>query len=157
VAAAEGAALRHVKPHGALYHAAAADPEVAAAVARAVAAFDRSLVLVAPPRSELIGAARKLGLRTALEAFADRAYEPDGRLVPRGRTGAVIHDVGTVVARAVALATEHRVAAMDGSGLELDADTICLHGDTPGADRLAAAVRAGLEAAGVSVQPLGAG
>jgi UPF0271 protein len=104
----------------------------------------------------MIEAARILGLRTALEVFADRAYEPDGRLVSRATRGAVIHEVDAVVARAVALVTTHQVAALDGSRLELDADTICVHGDTPGAGHLAAALRAGLEAAGVSVLPLGA-
>jgi UPF0271 protein len=156
VAAAEGAALAHVKAHGALFNMAARDRPLADALARAVAAFDRSLRLFAPPDSEMVSAARALGVPVAIEVFADRTYEPDGRLVSRQQTGAVIHDVNTVVARAIGLIADRTIVAQDGSRLPVDADTICIHGDTPGSDRLAIAVRAGLEAAGIAVKAVGA-
>jgi UPF0271 protein len=155
IAAAEGARLQHVKAHGALFNMAAVDPGLAGALARAVAAFDQSLILFASPGSEMASAARRLGLRVAHEVFADRAYDPRGLLVPRGQAGAVVHDVDVVVARAVRLSTDGTVLALDGSLLKLDADTICVHGDTPGAARLAAAVRQGLDAAGVTVRAVG--
>lgn len=155
IAAAEGATLRHVKAHGALFNMAATDRQLADALARAVAAFDRSLVVFAPATSEMANAARALGLTVAREAFADRAYEADGRLAPRQKPDAVIHGVDAVVARAVGIGRERFVVAVDGSRVQVDADTICVHGDTPGADRLAAAVRCGLEAAGVAVKAFG--
>jgi UPF0271 protein len=154
VAAAEGVRLQHVKPHGALFNMAARDPVLAAAIARAIQAFDPLLVLVGPPGSELLEAGRSAGLRVAREAFADRAYEADGTLVSRRKPGAMILDVADVVSRAIRMASGRGVIAADGSMLSLDVDTICLHGDTAGADRLAREVRAGLEAAGVTVQPL---
>jgi UPF0271 protein len=156
VAAAEGAPLTHVKAHGALFNMAARDRPLADALARAVAAFDRSLRLFVPPHSEMIDAAAALGLPIAIEVFADRAYEADGRLASREKPGAVIHDADAVVTRAVALIADRTVIALDGSRLRLDADTMCIHGDTPGAERLAAAVRAGLEAAGIAVKAIGA-
>jgi UPF0271 protein len=156
VAAAEGAALQHVKAHGALFNMAARDPGLAGALARAVAAYDRSLLVFAPPRSAMADAAGELGLRVTREVFADRAYEADGQLAKRDNPGAVLHEPEAVVARAVRLVTERTVTALDGSTLHLDADTICVHGDTAGADRLAAAIRAGLEAAGVVVRAAGA-
>lgn len=155
VAAAEGARLAHVKAHGALFNMAARDRLLADALARAVAAFDRSLRLFVPPDSEMVNAARALGLPIAVEVFADRAYEADGQLASRQKPGAVIHDVDIVVARAISLIRDHTVHALDGSVLHFDADTICLHGDTPRADRLAAAVRSHLEAAGVTVKTVG--
>jgi len=151
VAAAEGAPLQHVKAHGALFNMAARDSDLAAALARAVKAFDRSLIVFAPPGSAMAHAAADLGLRVAREVFADRAYEPDGQLVSRQRADAVVHETGAVVARAVGLVTERAITALDGSRLRLESDTICVHGDTPGADRLAAAIRAALEAKGVVV------
>lgn len=155
VAAAEGLRLQHVKAHGALFNMAATDRPLADALARAVFAFDRSLLLFASPDSEMTAAADRVGLRVAVEAFADRAYEPDGRLVSRQRPGAVIDDERTVVARAVRLATERTLVAADGSPLTLEADTVCVHGDTPKAAALAAAVRRGLERAGVAVKAAG--
>jgi len=156
VAAAEGARLAHVKAHGALFNMAARDRPLADALARAVAAFDRSLRLFAPPDSEIVNAARAIGLPIAIEVFADRAYEADGRLASRQKPGAVIHDVEVVVARAVGLVADHSVVAVDGSRLRVDADTMCIHGDTPGSDQLAAAIRAGLGAAGIAVKAIGA-
>jgi len=156
IAAAEGARLAHVKAHGALFNMAARDRPLADALARAVAAFDRSLRLFASPDSEMVNAARALDLPVAIEVFADRAYEPDGQLVSRRTAGALLHDMDAVVARAVALIADRTVVAVDGSRLHVDADTMCIHGDTPGADRLAAAIRGGLEAAGIAVKAIGA-
>ena len=155
VAAAEGVVLQHVKPHGALFNMAVRNPELAAAIARAVAAIDRSLILFGLPGSEILAAGRAAGLRVAAEVFADRAYEPDGSLASRRKPGSVIHDAHAVVARAVRMAKERTVVAVDGSVVSLDADTICVHGDTPGSDVLAARIRAGFEQAGVTVKPIG--
>ena len=129
--------------------------ELAAAIARAVAAFDRTLILFCLPGSEILTAGRAAGLRVAAEVFADRAYEPDGSLASRRTPDAVIHDPVAVVARAVRMVEQRTVVAIDGSVVALDADTICVHGDTPGADDLAARIRAGLEAAGITVKAIG--
>lgn len=155
VASAEGVRLQHVKPHGALFNMAVRNAELAAAIARAVAAFDRSLILFGLPGSEILTAGRTAGLAVAAEVFADRAYEPDGTLASRRKPGSVIHDVNAVVARAVRMVTDKTVVAVDGSVIPLQADTICVHGDTPGSDRLAANIRAGLERAGVTVKAIG--
>jgi 5-oxoprolinase (ATP-hydrolysing) subunit A len=152
IASSEGAPLRHVKPHGALYNMAARDRGLAEALARAVRVFDPSLVLFGLAGSELLSAAAAAGLNAASEGFADRTYEPDGSLTPRSSPGAVVQDVETVVRRGVRMAAEGRVTATDGSAIDLEIDTICLHGDTPGSLELARALRIGLEQAGVSVR-----
>lgn len=154
LAAAEGVRLRHVKPHGALYNMAARDAGLAGAIARAVAAFDRALIVLGPPGSELTRAAAAAGLPTASEGFADRAYEPDGSLTPRTRPGAVLDSVSAIVDRAIRMVSHGTVTASDGSELAIRIDTICIHGDTPGAVELGRRLRAGLEAAGVAVKPL---
>ena len=154
VAAAEGVGLQHVKPHGALFNMAVHDAQLAAAIARAVAAFDKRLVLFGLPGSEILKAGRAAGLRVAAEVFADRAYEPDGTLASRRKPGTVIHDPEAVVARAVRMVTQKNVVAIDGSVVALEADTMCVHGDTPGSDDLAARIRAGFEKAGVEVRSL---
>ena len=156
VAAAEGVAMQHVKPHGALFNMAVRNAELSAAIARAVAAIDRSLILFGLPGSEILTAGRAAGLRVASEVFADRAYEPDGSLASRRKPGSVIHDPEAVVARAVRMVRDRTVVATDGSVVQLAADTMCVHGDTPGSDELAAKIRAGLEAAGVTVKAIGA-
>jgi UPF0271 protein len=155
IAAAEGVMLQHVKPHGALYNMAARDPELASAVVAAIATFDVGLTLFAPPRSHLLAAGRAAGLRVVAEAFVDRAYEPDGSLVARSIAGAIIRDPEIVVARAVRMVTDRTVIARDGSILQIDPSTLCIHGDTEGAAVLASRVRAGLEAAQVTVQAPG--
>jgi len=134
---------------------AARSVELSTAIARAVAAFDSSLILFGLPGSEILSAGRAAGLRVAAEVFADRAYEPDGLLASRRKPGAVIHVPDVVVARAVRMVKERSVVAIDGSIVPLEADTICVHGDTPGSDDLAARIRAGLEAAGIVVRPIG--
>lgn len=155
VAAAEGVKLQHVKPHGALFNMAVRNAELAGAIARAVAAFDTSLILFGLPGSEILKAGRAAGLRVAAEVFADRAYEPDGSLASRRKPGAVLHDPVAVVARAVRMVNQRTVVAIDGSVVTLDADTICVHGDTPGSDDLAAKIRAGLERAGIMMKAIG--
>jgi UPF0271 protein len=155
VAAAEGVRLQHVKPHGALFNMAARNAALAAAIAKAVAAFDTSLILFGLPGSAMLDAGRAAGLRVAAEVFADRAYEADGSLARRSTQGAVIHDPTAVVSRAVRMLRDGAVEARDGTVVPIDADTICVHGDTPGAAHLAAGLRAGLEAAGVTVTAIG--
>lgn len=156
LAAAEGVRLQHVKAHGALYNMAVRNRELAEAIARAIAAVDRTLIMFGLPSSELLRAGEKYGLRVAAEAFADRAYEPDGSLVSRRKPGAVIHDPDAVVARVVRMARERVVEAIDGSIVRLEADTICTHGDTPGSHELVRRIREGLEREGVEVRALGA-
>jgi UPF0271 protein len=156
VAFAEGVRLQHVKPHGALFNMAVRDPELSAAIAKAVAAYDRSLILFGLPGSEILAAGREAGLRVAAEVFADRAYESDGSLASRRKPGAVIHDPTAVVSRAVQMIEKRTVVALDGQVVKLEADTICVHGDTHGSDVLAAQIRAGLERAGITVKAIGA-
>ncbi len=154
-AQAEGIRLQHVKPHGALFNMAVGDRALADAIARAVAAVDPALILFGLPGSEILNAGRGAGLRVAAEVFADRAYEPDGSLTSRRKPGAVLHDRHAVVSRAVQMVQTGVVTATDGSTLRLEADTICVHGDTPGAGALASELRAGLEAAGIRVVAIG--
>jgi UPF0271 protein len=157
IAAAEGTRLAHVKAHGALYNMAVRDAALADAIARAVLAFDRTLILFGLPGSELLRAGRDAGLRVAAEGFADRAYEPDGSLTPRARSGSVIEDVAHVVDRAVRMVTEHRVTATDGSDIALDIQTLCTHGDTPGAAELTRRLRDGLERRHIVVRAVSEG
>jgi UPF0271 protein len=138
--------LRHVNPDGALDHMAARDPALAAAIVRGVAAIDRSLILYGLPDSELLKAGRTAGLRVAAEGFPDRAYAPDGSLAARSRPGSVIHEPALVVSRAIRMVKEQLVIAIDGSALTMRVDTICVHGETPGADNLAAELGAGIRA-----------
>jgi 5-oxoprolinase (ATP-hydrolysing) subunit A len=154
IARAEGMPLRHVKAHGALYNMAARDRRLADAIARAIKAFDSSLVMFGLPKSPLIDAGAAAGLRVAAEGFADRAYEPDGSLTPRSRPGAVIHDPAVVVDRAVRMVREGVVLTPAGREIPLKIDTLCVHGDTPGAAELVKRIRAGLQAAGIQVRPL---
>jgi UPF0271 protein len=132
------------------------DTALADAIARAIVSVDRSLILFGLPRSQSIDAGRRHGLRTACEAFADRAYHADGTLVPRSQSGAVIDDEEIVVSRAVMMAREHVVVAVDGSRVPLEVDTICVHGDTPGAAALAGRIRQSLIDAGLEVKAVGA-
>ena len=155
IAAAEDVRLQHVKPHGALFNIAVRDRSVADAVARAIALVDPALILFGLPASELIAAGKAAGLRTACEAFADRAYRPDGTLVPRTQPGALIDDAAQVLTRVAAIALERAVIAIDGTRVPITLDTICVHGDTPGAAGLAARIRATLAASGIDVKSIG--
>jgi 5-oxoprolinase (ATP-hydrolysing) subunit A len=156
IAAAEGMRLQHVKAHGALYNMAVRNTPLAEAIVRATAAVDRTLVLLGLPGSELLDAAQRAGLRIAAEGFADRAYQRDGALVPRTQRGAVVDDIETVVARAVMMARERAVIAIDGSRVSIAIETICVHGDTPGAAALALRIRQALSTAGIAVRAIGA-
>ncbi|WP_413453085.1 LamB/YcsF family protein [Georgenia sp. 1P01AC] len=151
LAAAAGTEVRHAKPHGALYNAIVHHREQARAVVAAVRTVDPSLPLLVLPGSVVEEEARAAGLRTVPEAFADRAYLPDGTLLPRSRPGAVLTDPQEIAARVVRLATEGTVTAVDGTTVPVRAESVCVHGDTPGAVAVATAVRAALDAAGVPV------
>lgn len=153
-ARAEGMKLSHVKPHGALYNRAAKDGQAATAIARAVKSFDTELIVVGLASSLMLGIAREMGLRVAAEAFADRAYNPDGTLVPRAVPGSVIHDRDQVVARACRMASEGIVLGVDRSPIKLEITTICLHGDTEGAAMLAHDIREAISGLGVRLAPM---
>jgi UPF0271 protein len=155
IAAAEGVALRHVKPHGALYNVAARDSATAGAIVRAIAGLDPRLVLFGLAGSVLIEVGKRAGLQTAAEAFADRGYLADATLAPRDMPGAVLHDAAVVVPRAVAMIRDKSVVAVDGSRIRLDAETLCVHGDTPDAVRLASGLRQALAEAGIGVKAFG--
>jgi UPF0271 protein len=153
IARVQGVGLTHVKPHGALYNTAAADSRVAETIARAVSRFSSELILVGLAGSASVEAGRATGLRVAGEAFADRAYEPDGTLRSRRLEGAIL-EREAAVAQAVGIAARGEVTATDGSALRVEAETLCIHGDTPDAPAYAAAIREALAAAGVEIAPL---
>ncbi len=153
---AEGGVLRHVKPHGALYHRLASDGDAAAAAVEAIARLDPSLAVVGPPGSALLAEAAAAGLTAVAEGFADRAYEPDGRLRARTLPGALLDSAERASAQAVAIARDGRVTAADGTPIAIAVATLCVHGDTPGAPGIAAAVRAALAEAGIDVRRPGA-
>ena len=148
----QGARLVHVKPHGALYTMAARDAALSDALAAAVRAADPALVFVGLAGSEMIRAARRVGLRAAEEAFVDRAYQSDGSLVPRGQPGALIDASEDAARRAVRLVKEGKVAAHGGGELAIRADTLCIHGDTPGAPEHLRALRSALIREGVEIR-----
>jgi len=152
LAQAAGAQIRYVKPHGALYNTIVHHEVQAQAVVDGVRAFGGDLPLLLLPGSIALAKAEAAGLRGVAEAFADRAYNPDGTLVSRREPGAVIHDTDTVVGNMVRLAQTGKITAVDGSTITVEAESICVHGDTPGSVAMAAAVRAGLESAGVTVR-----
>lgn len=146
-----GAELVHVKPHGAMYNQAAKDRALAGAIARGVARFSRGLILVGLANSLLIEAGQAAGLPVAREAFADRAYEDDGSLRARDLTGAVLHDPAQAAEQAVRIAREGLVVAYSGQEVPVQAETLCVHGDTPTALTIAQAIRAALVEAGVDI------
>jgi UPF0271 protein len=154
IARTEGITLTHVKAHGALYNMAARDRTLGDAIAAAVAAFDKRLVFFGLAGSPMLDAGRRAGLTVAAEGFADRSYEPDGSLTPRSVAGSVIHDVALVVERASRMVRESRVTARNGSEIAIKVDTLCVHGDTPGAAQLARALRDGLQREGIEVRPV---
>lgn len=148
----EGTKLRYVKPHGALYNTIVHHREHAAAVVNAIKAFDANLAILCLPNSEIARQAAAAGIRTVIEAFADRAYTPAGTLVSRREAGAVLHDAAEVAARMVRLCETGTIEAIDGSEISLAAESICVHGDSPAAVELATAVRAGLSEAGIELR-----
>jgi 5-oxoprolinase (ATP-hydrolysing) subunit A len=152
IARSLGARVRFVKPHGALYHKAAADRDVARALVAGVRAFDGKFPIVTLPDSAVVVEAAAVGVATVAECFADRAYTSAGALVSRSLPGAVIHDPDVVAARALAMATDGVIEAIDGARMQVRADSMCVHGDTAGAAALAATIRAALERAGVELK-----
>ncbi|MEU6119906.1 5-oxoprolinase subunit PxpA [Streptomyces sp. NPDC047117] len=150
-ARAAGSQVTYVKPHGALYNRAVHDADQAAAIVAGIRRAAGPLPVLGLPGSQLHAAAHAAGLPTVTEAFADRAYTAAGTLVPRREPGAVVHDPDAVVKRSLGLARDHAVTAIDGERVEVDVQSLCLHGDTPGAAALARRVRDELTAAGVRV------
>lgn len=153
-AALHGGKVTHVKPHGMLNTLASADADLACAIARATRAVDREMILVVLPGTELERAGRAEGLRCALEGYADRLYEPDGRLSSRALPDAVHHDIAVIREQALRMVLEGQVIARGGVRLKLDVQTLCLHGDEPSAVEAARQVRAGLLAGGAELKTL---
>jgi UPF0271 protein len=147
-----GARVRYVKPHGALYNAIVSHAAHAQAVVDAIKSYDENLALLGLPGALVLEKAEKLGIRGVVEAFADRAYNTDGTLVARREAGAVIADNDTIISNMIRLAKEGVLVARDGTRLGIDAASICVHGDNPGAVATAAAVRRALEGAGVTIR-----
>ncbi|MCP3802691.1 LamB/YcsF family protein [Allokutzneria sp. A3M-2-11 16] len=154
-ARAAGDRVRYVKPHGALYNTAVRDEKQAGAIVAAIRSYNPGLPVMCLPGSRLLELAEEAGIPAVAEAFADRAYTSEGTLVPRREPGSVLHDVDAIVERCVRMAAGEEIPAIDGSPLKVSARSICVHGDTPGAVAIATKVRAGLDAAGVSVAPFG--
>jgi UPF0271 protein len=152
ISAKLGARVEHVKPHGTLYTDAVTDADLAEVIARAVTSMPGKAALVGQPGTELETAAREHGMVFVAEAFIDRAYQADGRLVPRTEPGAVHDDIEHIKAQAVSLAVDGHAFGQDGSEIRVRADTLCIHGDTPGAVEAARAVREALESHGVEVR-----
>ncbi len=152
---AEGVAMQHVKVHGALYNKAEKDAETSLAIAKAIQKFDPKLIMVCMANSEMTKAAKAIGLPYAEEVFADRAYTAQGALAGRKLPGAVIHDVDEVVARVMKMVQQKTVTTLDGTELPINADTICVHGDTPGAVEMISRIRSALEAAGIQLKAMG--
>ena len=153
LAAAAGTRVRYVKPHGALYNTIAQDERQANDVITALLAVDPGLTLMALAGSPLIGWARARGLRVVAEAFADRAYNDDGSLVSRRQPGAVLHDADAIAERMLCLVQTGEVESITGRSVPVQADSICVHGDSPGAVEMARRIRARLEQAGVALRP----
>ncbi|OBK94626.1 hypothetical protein A5645_15865 [Mycobacterium asiaticum] len=146
-----GSVVSYVKPHGALYNTIVTNREQAAAVAEAVDSVDSALPVLGMVGSAFFDEAERLGLRTVAEAFADRAYRPDGSLVSRREPDAVLHDPRTIAQRVARMVSDGQVTAIDGSTIPITVKSVCVHGDSPGAVDIARGVRAGLEAAGVEI------
>lgn len=151
VAASQGGRLHHVKAHGALYNMAARDAALADAICRAMRDVDPGLIVYGLAGSELIRAGQALGLRVAHEVFGDRSYEADGSLTPRSLPGAMIEDAEASLRQVLSMVQRGRVATRQGTEVEVRADTLCLHGDQPGAAQFAKKIRADLEAKGVAI------
>ena len=147
-----GSELGYVKPHGALYNTIVTDRDQARAVAEAVHAVDPGLPVLGLARSVFFTEAERLGLRTVAEAFADRSYRPDGSLVPRGAPDAVLRDPDLIAERTLAMVHEGEVTAVDGTVIRIEVESVCVHGDSPGAVGIAGAVRERLLAGGVNLE-----
>ena len=146
--------LQHVKPHGAMYNMAVNDESLAQAICESILEIDPDMILVALAGSRWLDIAEDMGLKVAREIFADRALNADGTLVSRSQPGSVIHDTAEVVERSLRMVTEGKATAITGEQIDVQADSLCLHGDTPGAVEMAAALKRELEAADVEILPL---
>lgn len=153
MAAAAGVTVGYVKPHGALYNRIAHDPKQGQAVIDAIKAIDPTLVLMGLANAPILKLAQESGLKTVAEAFADRAYTPDGQLVSRREQGSVLHDTQLIARRMLQLAHEGTLEAINGSTIKIDAQSICVHGDSPGAVAIAQEIRRAFEADGITVRP----
>ncbi len=154
IARAEGIELQHVKPHGAMYNMAWVRRDYAEAIVKAIKSFDPNLILVAPYGSEMHRVAEEHGIAVAFEAFADRNYRSDGRLVPRSHPEALVKSVEEAVERAVRMVSEGKVRTIDGKEIEIKVHTICIHGDSPHAVEMAKKLRERFEEVGIRVAPL---
>ena len=154
-ARSHGVELQHVKPHGAFYNMAAKDSRMARAIAEAVYEVDKGLILVGLAESEMIRMGKDIGLKVANEVFADRAYNPDGTLVSRNINGAVIHDRDTAINRVIRMVKEGKVTSVTGEDINIQADTICVHGDNPSAVLFVQEIRKALEKENIKVEPMG--
>ena len=149
-----GQRLQHVKPHGAMYNRAVVDEDLARYICEAILEVDTNLILIALAGSRWVEIAQDMGLRVAREIFADRALNPDGTLVSRSKEGSVLHDVEEVAERSLRMVREGRATAVNGDSIEVEADSLCIHGDTPGAVEMAKVLRQQLDTASVAVTPL---
>ena len=153
-AAANGKKLSHVKPHGALYNMAGKDIALATAICEGIKEIDPSLILLALSGSKMIDAAKNTGLKFAREVFADRAYENDGSLVARSKPGSMITDENEAVARVIRMVKEKKVRTVDGTDIDITADSVCVHGDNAHALEFVKKIRAALTDAGIEISPL---
>ncbi len=154
-AKSENRKLQHVKPHGAMYNMAAKNYKIAYAIAQGIKEVDSELILLGLANSEMIKAAKEIGLRVASEVFADRAYNDDGSLVARSLPGSVIHDKDEVIVRVIRMIEEGKVKTITGKDIEIDVQSICIHGDNPEALEFAKNIRLSLEKCGIEISPLG--
>lgn len=150
-----GKKLQHVKPHGAMYNMAVNDEDLARAICESILEVDPDMILLALAGSRWVEIAEDMGLRVAREIFADRALNPDGTLVSRSKPGSVIHDIEEVVENSLKMVTEGKARAITGDEIEVQADSLCLHGDTPGAVDMAKSLKIALEREGVEIKPVG--
>jgi len=153
VASLAGHKVTHVKAHGALSNAACSDAMIANAIAAAVKAVDPNLAFMVLPQTELARAADRTALKPIHEIYADRAYQDDAQLLPRSRSGAVLHDANEIAQRVLRMVTEQSIIAASGKVISTSVDSVCVHGDTPGAVEIAKAVRAALEQSGIKISP----
>ena len=153
VAALAGHKVTHVKAHGALSNVGCVDDMTARAISNAIKAVDPNLMFVVLPNSALVRAGEAAGLKLIYEVFADRTYEDDAQLTPRSKPGSVLHDATEIASRVVRMVQERALFSTSGKTIKVDVDTVCIHGDTPGAVAIASAVKQALNASGIKIAP----
>lgn len=146
--------LQHVKPHGAMYNRAVHDKDLATSICQTILDIDPDMILIVPSGSKWAQIAKQIGVRIARETFADRSVNPDGSLVPRSIQGSVIHNIDDVVLRSVEMITERKVKSIGGEEIDIQTDSLCVHGDTPGAAKMVKGIREELDSKGINVVPL---